>query len=343
MMSSRDRIMTALGFQEPDRVPLVLNPTMHAAKDLGIRHADFFTSSDHVARGQLHIREKYGTDAYFGFHYGAVDFEAFGGSILFREDGPPNSGRPIITSGAAIDTITVPRVHETACLAMVLETIRLIKAGSPDDAPIFGVVIAPLSLPVMQMGFEAYLQLMYTDPERFDRLIAINSEFCIAWGKAQIAAGADAIIYFDPVSSPMIIPPALYERTGWRVAREVIPQIPGPVATAFASARVLPILDRVIETGTAAIAFGESENISEIKALAGGKVGIIGNLNGIAMVHWSREEVADQVSRLIRIAAPGGGFILSDNHGEIPLQVPDENLLAIREAATRFGSYPIVT
>jgi uroporphyrinogen decarboxylase len=38
---------------------------------------------------------------------------------------------------------------------------------------------------------------------------------------------------------------------------------------------------------------------------------------------------------------PGGGFILSDNHGEIPLQVPDSVLESISETVLRWGKYPL--
>ena len=47
------------------------------------------------------------------------------------------------------------------------------------------------------------------------------------------------------------------------------------------------------------------------------------------------------VKRAIAQAGPGGGFILSDNHGEIPWQVADETLLAIGEAVARWGRYPL--
>ncbi len=43
----------------------------------------------------------------------------------------------------------------------------------------------------------------------------------------------------------------------------------------------------------------------------------------------------------IEMEAWGGGFILADNHGEIPWQVPDEMLLAIGDAVERWGRYPL--
>ena len=56
---------------------------------------------------------------------------------------------------------------------------------------------------------------------------------------------------------------------------------------------------------------------------------------------WSPETAALQAREAIAAAAPGGGFILSDNHGEIPWQVSDEVLLAISEEVLTRGNYPM--
>ena len=71
------------------------------------------------------------------------------------------------------------------------------------------------------------------------------------------------------------------------------------------------------------------------------KLTILGNLNGIEMRRWTTEQTSAIVKGVIEKAAPGGGFILSDNHGEIPFQVPDEVLLTISETLLEYGRYPI--
>lgn len=341
-MTSRERILATLSHKEPDRVPLILNTTMHPALDLGIPLREYFHSPELVVQGLITSREKFGTDAYIGFYYAPIEYEAFGGDIIFREDGPPNSGRPIINTGERIDNLESPNVRETPCLQKVLDTIRILKERSPDDAPIFGVAVSPLSLPVMQMGFEDFIRLMYTDERRFWKLMAVNSRFFINWATAQLEAGASGIIYFDPVSSPTIIPPELYRKTGLIIAKDVIPQVPGPIVSVYASARVLPIIDDIISTGAIGIGVGESEDLRKIKGICAGKVTVIGTLNGIAMRHWTREQTFSIVKQVIRDAGPGGGFIMSDNHGEIPMQVPDEVLYAIRDATREYGRYPII-
>ncbi len=340
-MTSLQRVLTTLGHQEPDRVPLFLLLTIHGAKELGLSIKDYFSKGDYVAEGQLLMREKFGHDCLYSFFYAPIEVEAWGGEVIYYDDGPPNSGRPFITNRSAISNLTVPDVKEVPCLVKVLSATRIIKTEIGDQAPIIGVVMSPFSLPVMQLGFEAYLDLIHQDRPLFHKLMEVNENFCVEWANAQLEAGATAICYFDPVSSPTIIPRDLYLKTGFEVAKRTISRINGPTATHLASGRTLPIISDLIETGTAVVGVSALEDLKGIKKASSGKITVLGNLNGLEMVHWSTEEAERAVKEAIAKAAAGGGFILSDNHGEIPYQVPDQVLLAISEAVRVYGKYPI--
>jgi len=78
-MTSRQRVLTTLGHQEPDRVPLFLLLTMHGAKELGLSIRDYFSKAEHVAEGQFRLRAKYGHDCLYGLFYAPVEIEAWGG------------------------------------------------------------------------------------------------------------------------------------------------------------------------------------------------------------------------------------------------------------------------
>ncbi|PLX89130.1 MAG: methylcobamide--CoM methyltransferase MtbA [Desulfuromonas sp.] len=340
-MTSLERVLTTLGHQEPDRVPLFLLLTMHGAKELGMSIRDYFSRADHVAEGQLRLREKYQHDCYYSFFYAPLEVEAWGGDVLYVEDGPPNSGQPFIQHPSQIEKLTVPDM-DTPCLQKVLDATATIKKEMPSEAPIIGVVMSPFSLPVMQLGFPAYLDLIYQQPDLFSKLMEINQDFCVAWANAQLDAGATAICYFDPVSSPTIIDRALYQRTGQPVARETLARINGPTATHLASGRSLPIVDDVAATGSAVISATALESLADMKTASRNKLTVLGNLNGIEMARWSPEEARAKVTAAIAAAAPGGGFILSDNHGEIPWQVSDEILMTISETVRESGTYPLL-
>ena len=57
-MTSLERVLTTLGFKEPDRVPYFLLLTMHGAKELGLSIKEYFAHSKNVVEGQLRMRKK---------------------------------------------------------------------------------------------------------------------------------------------------------------------------------------------------------------------------------------------------------------------------------------------
>lgn len=339
-MTSLQRVLTSLSFQEPDRVPFFLLLTMHGAKELHLSIKEYFSSVSHVVKGQLLLREKYGHDCLTNFFYAAIEVEALGAEILFRDDGPANCGKPILTA-SDIATFSFPEIADSKCLQKVLETTASLKKAAGDEVPVVGVAISPFSVPIMQMGFEEYLNLIYDDRKTFDILMRKNEEFCVAWANAQLEAGATAICYFDPMASSTIIPPELYRETGFLTAQRTIKRINGPTATHLASGRTIPVVDMIRKTGTNIIGFSCDENPSDVKKLTQNEMAILGNLNGVAMGNWTATEAEEIVKETIKAGAPGGGFILSDTHGEIPFNVPDEVLFAISEAVKKWGAYPL--
>ncbi|MBF0486931.1 MAG: uroporphyrinogen decarboxylase family protein [Nitrospirae bacterium] len=341
-MSSLQRVLTTLSHREADRVPFFLLLTMHGAKELGVSIREYFSNAESVAKGQISMRKKYRHDCFYNFFYAALEVEAWGGEVLYIDDGPPNAGAPIIRNHNDITRLTVPQVKDTPCLVKVLNATRIIKENAGDEVPIIGVVMSPFSLPIMQMGFPAYLDLIYEQPMLFQQLMAVNQDFCVEWANAQLEAGATAICYFDPVSSSTIIPRELYLKTGYPVAKNTLSRIKGPTATHLASGRCLPVAEDIAQTGTAVIGVSAEEDLEEVKKICRGKITVLGNLNGIEMSRWNMEQTAATVIEAIAKAGVGGGFILSDNHGEIPWQVPEDVLMTLSETVHTYGRYPIL-
>lgn len=340
-MTSMQRVLEAVQHREPDRVPLFLLLTMHGAKELGLGIKEYFGRAEHVVEGQMRLLAKYGHDCLYAFFYAPVEVEAWGGEVLYVDNGPPNSGQPFLSSVDMIPRLVPPDVETSPCLRKVLEAIAGLKSRVGDTTPIIGVVMSPFSLPVMQMGFGPYLDLMHEHPDAFWRLMRVNEAFCVAWANAQLKAGATAICYFDPVSSPTVVPRQRYLETGFPIAQRILAAIQGPVAVHLASGRCLGISDLLPRTGAAVVGVSMEEDLAEVKLAFAGKTAILGNLNGLAMRNWTAQEAEANVKLAVAKAARGGGFILGDNHGEIPWQVPDEVLLAVAEAVREWGRYPL--
>jgi uroporphyrinogen decarboxylase len=112
-MTSMQRVLTTLGHREPDRVPLFLLLTLHGAKELGLSIKTYFSEPDNVVKGQMRLLAKYRHDCIYSFFYAPVEIEAFGGEVIFMDDGPPNSGEPVIKTHQDIRNLTV-RMSKTS-------------------------------------------------------------------------------------------------------------------------------------------------------------------------------------------------------------------------------------
>lgn len=340
-MTSLERVLTAISHKEPDQVPLFLLLSCYGAKELNMPIKDYFSSPENVVKAQLLMKEKYNNDCYYNFFYAAVEVEAYGGDVIFVEDGPPNAGKPFISDTNEIKNLKVANVYDSEPLLRVLEVTRSLKEKVGDEAPIIGVVMSPFSVPIMQLGFEAYLKLMYFEPDKFDMLMEKNIEFCVAWGNAQLNAGATAICYFDPLASPTMIDKKKYTETGFEIAKRTLSQINGPTATHLGSGLTLPVLDEVVKTGSLILGISENDDILKLKAASKDKICLIGNLNGLEMAGWDEKTTESKVKSLIEKAGKGGGLIISDNHGEIPYQVPEKVLMVISKTIKKWGQYPL--
>ncbi|GFO62188.1 uroporphyrinogen decarboxylase family protein [Geomonas paludis] len=338
-MTGMERILTTASHREPDRVPLLLFPTLHGARELGLTIENYFSKAEHVVQGQLRMLERYGHDCVNGYFHVALEAEAWGGCTIFREDGPPNAGPPPLTADA-IATLEPPRIGDQPGLRRVLEAQQALRRAVGDAVPVLGAVISPFSLPVLQLGFERYLDLIFDRPELMQRLMEVNAAFCVQWANAQVAAGAHAVSYIDPLASPLMIDPALYRRFGAPVAKKVIAAIAAPSAVHLASGPCLAVLEDLVDTGAVMVGAGE-EDLATVKDACRGRITVVGNLNGIRMRSWDEAATLAAVRGAIDAAGCGGGFILSDQHGEIPWQVPETTLTVIADAVREYGRYPL--
>ena len=113
-MTSLQRVITKLAHQEPDLIHFSLLVTMHGAKEL-VSIKEYFPKAENVVYGQLRLRARYRNDCLYNFIYASMEIKAWGGEVIYCEDGPPNSGAPIIRSFDDIRSLEPSSRPETHC------------------------------------------------------------------------------------------------------------------------------------------------------------------------------------------------------------------------------------
>jgi uroporphyrinogen decarboxylase len=337
-----ERFAALMSGQTPDRVPIVCNLLDQGARELGVSLREYYSRGELVAQGQLRMREKYGYDTLLGMFYSALEAEVLGcRTIVYAEDGPPNVGHLVIRTAEDIDTLQLPddllshpRFRElTTC-------IGILKRESAGRWPVLGVVTASFSLPAMLMGVGQWMDLFLNgDPAVRDRLLGICSQFCSRQITALREAGADLIVYVNPVASATFITPQKSRELAlpW-VIKDL--EEPGTAGVVFfnGGGRINPILaDLHSHTGIGAYYLNPFDDIGEARDFLGPQALIAGAINDIRLIDWTEDEIDREVERIMHAGKQAGGFIFGTLL--MPFRIPDENIRALVDAAIRHGSY----
>lgn len=338
--NSMRRVKEAVALNKPDRVPLFLFLSTRAAKELDMNLDEYYSSPDNIVKAQLKVIKKFSNDCAYNFYYAAVEYEAFGGDIVFpeRNSGVVNSGEPIIKTVEDIAKLKVPVISESKSLQNVLEVTRKLSKELKGEVPVVGVCIAPFALPIMQMGFDKYIDLIYSDFDAVLSLVKKNKQFTLNWAKAQKEAGADVIVYVNPLASYEILDSKMYRDLIFAHDIEVVKQIDTYVCSLMGSARIYDGFDMILDTGFDLTAFASDDNPDIIRK-SRNKLALLGNLNANDMLNWSKEDAIRYTKETLDLYSKDGGFILSGNYAEFPYDIKDEILLAISDTVSKYGKY----
>jgi uroporphyrinogen decarboxylase len=117
----------------------------------------------------------------------------------------------------------------------------------------------------------------------------------------------------------------------------------GSLIAKHSDGNLWPILDDLIAAGFDGIhpIQPQSMDIGDVKRHCAGRACVLGNIDCMYLLpQGTTDEVEQAVRDTLRVAAPGGGYILSSSNSIHP-DVKAENAIAMFRAARRFGAYPI--
>lgn len=198
------------------------------------------------------------------------------------------------------------------------------------------------------MGLETFSLTLYDNPELVEAVWNRAGEMMLeVWRKMASYDFVDAFVFNDDIAF----------RTSLFVAPEILRKYHFPwleQLAEIARSRSAPliyhtdgvlweVMDDIIACGVNAIHPVEAlaMDIREVKERYGNKLCLIGNLcltGPLAL--GTPAQVEEEVKRLLREVAPGGGFCLGSGNS-IPDYVPFENYVAMNQACLKHGTYPI--
>ena len=354
-MTSIERVLTTLHHSEPDRVPIfdfIYSRPLY--KEIIGRVPSYYNAEDVM------------TVSYrIGYDLAVIPFGGVGGFLNYdvhtniytdewgtrfekKEDTWPVDA-PIdfpIKDRSDLKNYSWPDPNNKERLREVKTALKIAKEKK---MAVFGSIRGPFSSTWLLMGIENFMIKLFDDPDFVDIVITKCTDFFIQGGLLMAESGVNALLFADDYGSndgPLISPE--------HFNKHILPQVKRMVNTfqrigipfiMHSDGNLNLLIESLVNSGISGyhpIERSAKMDLFDIKKRYGKKITLLGNVNNkTTLVLGSKEDVEKEVLECIKIAAPGGGYILASDHS-LHDDIPNANVFALYEAGRKYGTYPLV-
>lgn len=348
MMTKKGRMMAAIAHKEPDKIPKgelsieagiaslllgrevyeKLEPMQREIEVRKLLNIDFVNINEFVA-------DLIGSD-----DLGIPIYRSAWGDI-YKDNGISfQMLKPALEDISEASNYKVPDIKK--CTTGMIDYY-----AKNSDLFLMSQINGPVSALDWMLGMEDYMVYCMTETHEIKILAEKVMEFEAGRAKIFIDHGADAILIADDIgfNTGLLLPPNIMEQVAYPYYKNMIREIKRhkdiPVLL-HTDGYVFDALDKIIECGFEGIQSIQPSagmDIERVKKIYGDTLCLIGNLDlDYLMTFGKPDEVEAEVKRVIDIAAPGGGFILSTCN-ILTNAVKPENALTMYKVAEEYGIY----
>lgn len=339
------RVTAAIELKEPDYVPVVPMITYTAAQLTGIQFSEALYSAEKMAKALIAGYKSAGYDGiYVGWESSFnLMAEAMGCKLQIQPNSIAFVKDQVVKEPSDLDKIEVADPEKDGRLPIHLKAIELVREKIGKDVPIFKYVPGPLTLASVLRGQDQLLMELIRNPDAVHDILKPASESSKRYGVATVEHGADIAVVADPIASSSVISPTMFDQFAFSPIKNVLESISdvGGIPSLHICGNTIPILERMVDTGTRIIELDYQVDLAFAKDMIGENVCIQGNIDPVGvLLNEKPSDVEKKAKECIEKSAKGGGFILSSGC-EVPLNAPFENVKAMVSAAKKYGQYPI--
>ncbi|SMB99066.1 Uroporphyrinogen decarboxylase (URO-D) [Thermanaeromonas toyohensis ToBE] len=359
-MTPRQRVLTALARGVPDRVPFVENDVEEPLQ-IQIMGRDNFTPDE--------LCDVLGLDA-FGYHYPsggqAGTGQSMQGADAFHENyyNPPKitfdffppwiakmgvdaEGRNFIEKGLLVNEDSLklfdqylPDPDHPARYEKVAEWIAKYKG----KYAVFARIRLGAASTINSMGLDNFAYAMFDNPKLIHEIHSRFSEWSARVVEHLNEMDFDFFWANDDIADnkgPWLSPDAFREFLLPHM--KVVAQAIKKPWIFHSDGNLFPIMEDLLSLGMSAIhpIQPAAMDIGKMKREYGHRVCLVGNIDlDYTLTQGTPEEVEAEVKERIRVAGPGGGYILSSANS-LPAYAKVENVWALARAVKKYGKYPL--
>ncbi|CAM4218054.1 uroporphyrinogen decarboxylase [Gillisia hiemivivida] len=242
---------------------------------------------------------------------------------------------PVRTS-KDVEKVIVPNVHEE--LGYVMDAIKMTKQALNDEVPLIGFAGSPwtiLCYTVQGQGsknFDIAKKFCFTNPVAAHILLQKITDTTIAYLKAKVAAGVDAVQIFDSWGG--MLSPTDYQIFSWQYMQQIIDALKDEVPVIAFGKGCWFALDEMSKSGASALGIDWTCSARNARYLTGGKITLQGNLDPTRL-YSPPAEIRKMVHQMIDEFGKDR-YIVNLGHGILP-DIPVENARAFVDAVKEYS------
>ena len=340
------RLLRALALRPVDRTPVWLMrqagrylPEYRATRERAGSFLALCTTPELACEVALQPLRRFRLDAAILFSDILTIPHAMGLGLHFAEGEGPRFERPV-RSPREIARLGAPDPEGE--LRYVMDALRLLRTEIGERLPVIGFAGSPWTLAtyMVEGGSSAHFArakgLLYEEPRAAHRLLGVLAESVRTYLRAQVEAGADALMIFDTWGA--VLAPEEYRAFSLdyleRIVRALATEVDTPVILfGRGGAQWLPEL---AATGCHALGIDWTVDIGHARRALGDRVALQGNLDP-CVLYASPATIRDRTRRVLEAYGSGPGHIFNLGHGLQPGMDP-ARVGALVDAVHEFGT-----
>ncbi|WP_010180588.1 uroporphyrinogen decarboxylase [Aquimarina agarilytica] len=275
-----------------------------------------------------------GTDAAILFSDILVVPQAMNVEVQMKDGIGPWLPNPI-QSQKDVDQVIIPNIEET--LGYVMEAIKMTKESLNDEVPLIGFAGSPwtiLCYMVQGQGsknFDKAKAFCFQEPVAAHSLLQKITDTTIAYLKAKVAAGVNAVQVFDSWGG--MLSPVDYQEFSWKYIQQIIDALKEEIPVIAFGKGCWFALQEMSKSGASALGVDWTCSARNVRYLTGGNITLQGNFDPSRLLS-PPAEIKKMVTQMINEFGKDR-YIANLGHGILP-NIPVANAQAFVDAVKEY-------
>jgi uroporphyrinogen decarboxylase len=336
-MTPKEVVKAAVGFREPDRLPLFISAKGVVRRQQGVTIEQLYhRPPEEQARSTMDIMRLHGGDLVTAGYDGTLAVKALGGNVAFRAGGSPDVLDPLIKDIADLDKIKPERIKEDYYYQVNYEVAKQLIALAGDEYFVSTGFWGPLTQAGLIFGTEPLMRKCLKDKNAVRALLDFCFELLKICSEDIIDLGAGIGSIADPTASKDMISRRVFEEFALPYLKKVCDWYASKnqLATLHICGDITDRLDLMPETGADILSLDYKVSMKTAAEMLGDKMVIAGNADPVEVIMMGSAETVRNAYLKILEEVEGVPYVLMAGCN-IPSKTPLANLEAMRDLAYR--------